>query len=222
MPSAGGSQPAHGFMAKKITVCVPDFNPIGHIYTRPHDGMRLDSVTTIIKEECGLYQYGDGLAAERGTAVHLACQFYDEGDLKEDTLADNIRPYFEQYKLALETLKIKVLANELRRYHSTYLYAGTLDKLADVDGQIGVIDLKTGQESIDHKWQLAAYVDMIKHEHPDKTLSRWNLYLRPDSFKLVEHSGLFDFREFLTLYAAHNLKLNYGFRKRKEEDMDYE
>lgn len=192
---------------------IPDFEPKGHIYARPEDGLLMDSVTTIIKAECGLYQYGDGVAAERGTAVHRACHYYDDGDLDEATLPDNVKPYLEQYVKALSDLKIKILANELMRYHPTYLYAGTPDKLAIVDKNIGIIDVKTGQEGNDHAWQLAGYEALIKHEHPGKVLKRWNLYLLPDRYKFIERDGRNDFTEFIVLYSAHNLKIQKGFRK---------
>ena len=193
----------------------PYFEPIGHLYHKA-DGQPLDSVTTIIKTECGLYQYGDMTAAERGTAVHKACQFYDENDLDESTIPANVMPYLEQYKRAIKELDIKVLANEMLRYHPVYLYAGCLDKIATVKGVKGVIDIKTGQEYVDHKWQLAAYKDMVKHEHKED-LKRWNLYLAPDSYRFVERTGHKDFQEFLVLYAAHNLKLQNGIKKRKGE-----
>lgn len=196
---------------------IPYFEPIGHLY---HDdtGRALDSVTTIIKLELGLYQYGDGSAAERGTAVHRACQYYDEKDLDESSLPENVKPYLNQYKQALGTYKIVVLQNELMRFHPVYLYAGTLDKIVEINGNRGILDLKTGVECIDHKFQTAAYLDMVKHEHEGILLKRWGLYLTPDSHKLIEHADKNDFREFLVLYSSHNIKVKYGFRKRRESD----
>lgn len=199
-----------------IKIYEPHFEVKGHLYAKPDDGQILDSVTTIIKQECDLYRFGNGAAAERGTAVHMACQFYDDGNLDESTVAENVWPYLEQYKLALEQYKIKVLANELMRYHPVYLYAGTLDKIAMVGPSKGIIDIKTGAECLDHKWQTAAYKDMVKHEHAED-LKRWILYLKTDGFKLVEHTGRRDFQEFLALYTAHNIKVNSGFRKRKTD-----
>jgi len=198
-------------------IYVPYFNPIGHLYESP-DGSPMDSVTTIIKAECGQVFFGDGAAAERGTAVHKTCQYFDEKDLDESKVPVNVCPYLEQYKLALAAHKIVVLENEMMRFHPLYLYAGQLDKIALVDGVKGIIDIKTGKEYFDHKWQLAAYKDMIKHEHTED-LKRWNLYLSPDSFRLVERTGAKDFQEFLALYTAHNILVKYGFRKQKGENI---
>lgn len=202
---------------------IPHFLVEGHQYHND-SGRILDSVTTIIKRELDLYQFGNMSAAERGTAAHRTCQFYDENDLDESKIPENVKPYFEQYKRALNTHKITVLQNELIRYHPVYLYAGTLDKIVEIGGKRGILDLKTGVECIDHKFQIAAYAAMVAHEHPGIVLKRWSLYLyhdnhgiKPDSHRLIEHTGKNDFREFLTLYAAHNLKCNYGFRKRRED-----
>ena len=61
------------------------FDPIEHIYR--FDGQRVPSVTQILEPLIdysgvpnGVLQY----AADRGTAVHLATEFYDDGDLDED------------------------------------------------------------------------------------------------------------------------------------------
>ena len=210
----------HNFM-EQIKIYKPYFLPVPHLY-HTADGRVLDSVTTIIKEELGLYQWGDSTAAERGTAAHKTCHYYDEDDLDESQIPENIQPYLELYKLALKAYDIQILKNEVRRFHGTYYYAGTVDKIAKVGGVLGIIDLKTGQEQIDHKFQLAAYKDMLKHEYPGVGLKRWCLYLyhdakgvKPDRFNLIPHTGTNDFREFPILYAARNLKLNYGFIKRK-------
>lgn len=194
-------------------IYIPYFHPIGHLYETA-DGTPLDSVTTIIKEETGQRFYGDGSAAERGTAVHKACQYYDEKDLA--VVPENIIPYLEQYKLALAAHKIVVLENEQMRYHPQFFYAGTLDKIVRIDGALGIIDIKTGQKYTEHKWQLAAYADMIKHEHTEP-LRRWALYLTPESFQLEEFTDRKDFTEFLVFFSSHNLKIKYGYRKPKTQ-----
>ncbi|CAK0743053.1 putative PDDEXK_1 domain-containing protein [Gammaproteobacteria bacterium] len=196
---------------------IPAFEPVGHLY---HDaaGQILDSVTTILKAELGLYQYSSQGKANLGTYIHKACHYFDEGDLKEETLLDDARPYVEQYKRALSSENIKVLRNEVMRYHVKYMYAGSLDKIVVIGDKAGVLDIKTGKEESWHKWQTGAYAEMVKHEYKDSRppfLGRWALYLAPDSYRLVEHNRKQDFREFLAFLAAHNLKVNNGYRNRK-------
>jgi hypothetical protein len=207
---------------KKYEPAIPCFNPIGHLY---HDaaGQALDSVTTILKAELKLYNYGSQDAANRGTEVHKACQFHDEKDLIEADLPDEVAPFFKQYKLALKAHNIKVHFNELRRYSRKYLFAGCIDKIISINGEHGILDIKTSKTltvSTWWRWQTAAYTDMMKDEAIALGLpltKRWALVLSPEKFRLVEHDGKRDFFEFLALQAAHTIKCNTGYRKRKIE-----
>lgn len=193
----------------------PYFQVEGHCYHTP-DGMVLDSVTTIIKNECGLYQYGSATAATKGDHVHRACQFHDEGSLNETTVYDEIQPYLEQYKLALTAQGIVVKQNEVRRYSPKYLYAGCVDKVVEIENNLALIDIKTGATEHWHRWQTAAYAELLRLELGP--LDRYILYLKPDSFRLAQHDNKRDFGEFLALLAANTIKINSGYRKRKEED----
>ena len=204
---------------KKFTPNVPHFEPVGHLY-HTDDGTCLDSVTTILKAELGLYQFSSQNAANRGTRVHKACQYLDEKDLDRSSLDAEIMPYVEQYAKALAFHGIKVHRNELIRFSPRYMVAGTVDKIVTIGADNGVLDLKTGSEEKWHKWQTAPYFEMVEEEFKAYGLpltKRWGLILRPDSFRLVEHTGRRDMVEFLTFLAAHNLKINAGYRKRKAE-----
>lgn len=207
---------------------IPCFEPIGHQYHDPA-GMLLDSVTTILKEELGLYQFFSQSAPVRGTNVHKVCQYYDENDLLESSvkeLPDDVSLYFEQYKLALAEHKIVIRANELMRYSPVYNFAGTLDKIATIYNANGVLDLKTCRvfhEESWHKWQTAAYFEMVKKEFKDNNFpltKRWILYLTPDSYRLVEHTSKRDFLEFLALMSARQIRLNNGYLKKKTVDTE--
>ena len=209
-------------MAKITTYkpLIPHFEPIGHLY---HDdaGTFLESSTTVLKAELGLYQFSSNKAAGRGTEVHKAAHYYDDGDLNEKSLTDEIAAYLEQYKKALAFYKIKVHANELMRYSRKYLFAGTCDKVVTIAGEHGPLDLKTGSVEKWHKWQTASYYDLLAEEfeklHGLKFSKRWALYVSPTNYCLVEHKGARDFYEFLAFLAAHNLKINNGYRKAKAE-----
>lgn len=192
----------------------PYFNPIGHIYEKP-DGTRLDSVTQILKAELGLWRFGTCDAAERGTRVHLACQYYDEGRLDMSTVSAIDMPYLESYIKAKKELKLKVLQNEIRRYHAIYNYAGTVDKLAEIGKQAILLDIKTGAKEHSYQWQTAAYLKLIEQESKRKW-RRMGLYLSPTGYRVEWHDNKTDWAEFLSLWAAHNTKLNYGYFKREE------
>lgn len=189
----------------------PYFNPVGHIYETP-DGRRLSSVTQILKAELGLWKFGNIEAAERGTRVHLACQYYDEGRLDMDSVDPVDRPYLESYIKAKSELKINVLANEIRRYHGLYLYAGTIDKLAEIGRRGVLLDIKTGAHEHSYCWQTAAYLKLIEQESRRKW-RRMGLYLSPAGYRVEWHDGATDWTEFLSLWSAHNVKKNYGYYK---------
>jgi hypothetical protein len=205
----------------------PGFEPIGHLYS-DDNGMLLDGVTSSISIALGL-PTGKWLLpyAERGTNVDLTCQMYDENDLDESSVCEGIKPYFEQYKLSLAHYKIKVVQNKIRRYLPKYGVAGELDKIALIGDSIWVIDLKTTKEQHKHhKFQTAPYLKMVEEElsekYPGMIQKRGCLYIRPDSFELVEHTGQDDFGEFLILRESAKIKIRDGYStKRKQCEWDF-
>ena len=199
----------------------PYFETKLHLYHTP-DGTRLEGVTDILQGELGGFDGFPEAAAMRGTDVHNAIQYYNEGDLNEDTLTPEIAAYLECFKRAKEFHGIKILQNEVSRYHHKYFYGGRLDAIVEINGVKGVIDYKTGMPDKRNKWQLAAYLAFMLHEVPD-IKGRWNLYLKPDhyegglGFKLEEHTGERDFLEFLALLSAFTIKKREGYIKERRK-----
>ncbi|TXH59045.1 MAG: hypothetical protein E6Q97_00705 [Desulfurellales bacterium] len=145
------------------------FCPEAHRYTM--GGIELPSVTTICAP---LYdwKYVDKDLLERkaalGTAVHLACQLWDEGDLDEDDLDPVIVPYLAGWKRFVADVGFAVIINEQPMYHPLLGYAGTPDRFGLVHGDPvpTLIDIKT--TSVISKAvgvQTCGYTEMIKH-HP--------------------------------------------------------
>lgn len=197
----------------------PYFDEKEHLYHNP-DGMRLEGTTDILQGELGGFDGFPESAAMRGHDVHAAIQYWNEGDLDESTLTDEVKGYLDCFKRAKEHHGIKIIQNEIMRYHPKFLYAGRCDAVAEIGGVVGVIDYKSGAPAgARERWQLAAYVEMLKAEIPDLK-GRWNLYLKPGQyggmgFKLVEHTGKRDFLEFLALFSAYNIKKQEGYIKEK-------
>ena len=185
--------------------------------------MRLEGVTDILQGELGGFDGFPEAAAMRGTNVHNAIQFYTENDLDESTLSDEIAAYLECFKAAQKAHGIKIIQNELMRYHPKYLYAGRCDSVVEIGGVVGIIDYKTGAPAgARERWQLAAYMEMIKREIPNLK-GRWNLYLKPGEYKdgcgfyLKEHTSPRDFLEFLALFSAYTIKKNEGYIKERRK-----
>ena len=204
---------------KPPKIFVPCYDPLTHTY---HDeaGNRLEGTTDILTGELGGYDGYPEATATRGTHVHDAIQYHNEGDLDESTLTDEVAGYLECFKRAKAHHGIKVIQNEVMRYHPVYRYAGRCDAIVEIDGKVGILDYKTGAPMRDHKWQVAAYLELLKAEVPNLK-GRWDLYLKPGQyegglgFKLVEHTGPRDFLEFLTLFGAYQIKKNEKYIKEK-------
>lgn len=218
-------------MKKNQQIYEPYFEPIGHIYQTP-SGQIIDSVTTILKLELNLWNFGTNGAAERGAAVHYLSEDYDKGNLTESEIANistEYLPYFNAYRQFKIDHKVKIISTEQRLYHPVFLFAGTLDRIVKMDGGKDeiILDLKTGAEEKSYAMQLAAYEELTHVSMPlpkGKRRGRMALYLRNDGTYLPpkRYDDPHDWPNFLALYSAHNVKVNLGYRKTKikqeEED----
>lgn len=152
------------------------FDPAAHTYTV--DGKDYPAVSRILKGTGFIDDswYTDH-AAERGTAVHLACRYLDEGGVDPESIDPEIEPYVKAYeKFKCDTGFAPRLIEHSA--HSDFLeYAGTLDRVGQIAGRGEVlIDLKTGSSI--PTWvgvQLAAYAGLVR---PD--IERFALQLKPD------------------------------------------
>jgi hypothetical protein len=112
-------------------------------------------------------------AAERGTFVHQATEYYDREDmtLNEDELDDQIRPYLEAYKTFTQDCQAQWAHIERRMCDPSLLLAGTIDRIGTIR-PIGkkkrkvVLDIKSGSSSgaPTHALQLACYQHLVTRE----------------------------------------------------------
>lgn len=96
-------------------------------HTYKLDGVKLPSVTQIIKEVFGEREWWSDYFAGRGTALHLAVHYLDQGVLDDDSIDDAIRGRLEGYKLFKNETDYMVLRSEVPLFSKKYRYAGTLD-----------------------------------------------------------------------------------------------
>lgn len=122
------------------------YDAAAHIYR--WDDEIVPSITQVM-DFCGFYSGLDLVppdrlrhAAERGSAVHLACQYYDESDLDISTVSDECRPYVDAYIAWREMTQWTLIECEKPRYARGY--AGTPDRIfTDPDLAVVIVDIKT-------------------------------------------------------------------------------
>lgn len=110
-------------------------------------------------------------AGERGSKVHQGTELLDKGEeikidsklINPDTLEEEELTVEEyecliSYKDWFNETKPEVLATELTVFNEKEGYAGTLDRIMRIDGQIWVIDIKTSQTIWEeHILQISSY-----------------------------------------------------------------
>lgn len=97
-------------------------------------------------------------AADFGTAVHLACELDDKGELDEDALDPSLVPYLAGWRKFSADHDVQWDLIEHQVHHKTLGYAGTLDRLGRVKGLATVLDIKSSAQLYPSVGpQLAAY-----------------------------------------------------------------
>lgn len=170
-----------------------------HIYS--YHGEKFLSVTQVIR----LAGLGDDFSAvpgpvmaraqRRGSMVHLATQFYDEGCLDMATVHESIRGYVDAYIQFRKDRPIKVIEVEKRMVDVGLGLAGTPDLICFMGGRRCVIDKKTSQAmSKSMGLQTAGYKMLWNAQHPFQPVyDRYGLRLeKSGKYKLVAHDDYDD------------------------------
>lgn len=120
------------------------FEPTEHVYH--FDGVRVPSVTQVLEPLIDYDRVPFRIlehAAQRGTAVHLATEFYDDGDLDEESIDPEILPYVEAWRRFREESGFTVERSEVRVYSPRHGYAGTVDAIGYMRGRRIMVEKKT-------------------------------------------------------------------------------
>lgn len=165
------------------------FDDASHTYRL--DGQVLPSVTQVLRDNGlgGDFSHVSPAilehARQRGTAVHAAAHYLDEGDLDESTVAPEIRPFLDAWQAFKAERRVELLALEQRVACPVYRVAGTIDRVARVPGLRGaiLIDLKTNTPH-GAAYQLAGYKLLAQHLKPligsGFFVDRWAVELHPE------------------------------------------
>ena len=125
--------------------------------------------------------------AERGHAIHSLIEQYNNED---PVPPSEYQGYVNSWMEFESDWQILVDSAERKIYHELYNYAGTIDALGeDEDGEVIVIDVKTGVPMPWHQLQLCAYGMMVKaHKNGNRVNPRIVcVYLKEDGYKAVEY-----------------------------------
>jgi hypothetical protein len=150
-------------------------------------------------------------AQQLGTAVHRMTELYDQDDLDESDLSDELLPFLTAWrKFRAETGFVPELI-EQRYHHPALRFAGTLDRTGIIGRNRAVIDIKkmlTLGPVVGV--QLAAYAELCRvNGHP--VVDRYGLGLRKDgTYRLVPFTDKGDWPTFLSLLTLRNYKDKHG------------
>ena len=187
------------------------FNEKDHQYF--WNGQQVPGVNEILTDMNMQENWGSEADLLRGTWVHEACQYYDDGTLDQWEFDPVILQYLEGWKtFRSEQCSRDPDLNEKMLY-SAYGFAGTVDR---VFGHI-IVDIKTGVPAYQSRLQLAAYQILIEgwianSGAPEPgVLKRCAVQLKPDgTYKLYWYDNRKDKELFLNCVSLYYYKKNGG------------
>lgn len=176
------------------------FEEEGHVYT--FDGEVVPSVTQMLEplySYTGIPQHVLMAAADRGTAVHLACEYHDNGELGE--VEESLQGYIDGWIQFIEDTKFEIELVENQIFHPLYRYAGTIDRVGNLAGRRVVLDIKTTKKLMPVAGpQLAAYLEAWNYSNPDfQADGRYVVQLKDDgTYVMHEHEDATDLQIFMS------------------------
>ena len=207
---------------------IPKINQInsetGRKYSTP-EGKYYPSVTTVLsfQEKPELIAWrkrvGDAeanrisrIASTKGSKVHLACENYLEGKETEWGIAESdAREAFQAFIPVLEKVTT-VHAMETRMWSDKLEVAGTVDLIAEVDGELTILDWKTSsrykrKEDIpDYFKQMATYSVMF-YERTGIAIPNMTIQMT------VPEIGLLTFKEKVKDWVPEFIKVRKAFKE---------
>ena len=131
-------------------------------------------------------------ARDTGSSVHAAVDRFNRG--QDLDLTDVTAAHVAQYGAFVHRHGVKVIASERYVINTTIGFGGTYDLLAEVDGELALVDAKTGKAKMSQRLQLTGLSMGELHgddgsvpEDMPAVSAAYVLLLRPDSFELIRH-----------------------------------
>lgn len=148
-------------------------------------------------------------AEQRGTAVHAACHYLDDGDLNWATVSPEIEPYVRAWERFKKETGVELLGIEKPLFHATLGFAGTPDRVVNLYPHKGIIDLKTYAPDAVTGIQLAGYSYLeLGQQSPLDAPKRWGLWLKDDGkYSLTSYEDRGDEAVFLACLTICKFKM---------------
>jgi len=128
----------------------------------------------IHKDAKGAHRVKSEAASDIGTNVHSYVEAFFKGQALPELLTDEAKRGAEAFHKWLDAHTIRVVSSERRVFSREYYYAGTCDFVAEIDGELGVGDIKTSSGIFPTmRFQTAAYQHAIEEEDGSKFGVRW-------------------------------------------------
>jgi hypothetical protein len=156
-------------------------------YATPEDDPE-NIVTAIRENKLSVYHIRDE-KGEEGTAVHQAADRYAKtGEIPRlKDYSSEVQPKIKALANFLLDVRPKILKSEERVASLAHKYAGTFDWLVDIEGQRGIVDLKTGKRQLMNRlmlrveksllpskrsfiWERTVSMTLLKAQTPSMTL----------------------------------------------------
>jgi len=152
-------------------------------------------------------------AAAFGKAVHKACELDDTGSLDFSSVDEAVIPCLEAWRKFKVDNKVDVEEIEMPVYSEKWIYAGTLDRVIEMNGKRFLLDIKTSKTVYPSmKVQLAGYKLAFEELHKVKINGRMIVrLLRDGTYDVVVCDDPLDEQVFLACLQV------YKFKKREKD-----
>jgi len=183
---------------KALPELVEETLSTGRTYVTP-GGNKYPSITTVLKvrSEEGIRAWRERVGEEeakrvmrqasiRGTAVHELAERYlnNDPDWKKGAMPINLHT-FMQLKPILDNRVDNIWAQEVPLYSDRFRIAGRVDLIAEMDGELTVIDFKTARKTKKSEWidnyrLQASFYAAAFYERTQTPIRKFAILISPD------------------------------------------
>ena len=170
-----------------------------HVYTDA-DGVVIPSVSQIIKD-AGLITGTDFIPeyySDRGHRIHASIRdkYFLGMDIEPE---EDETPFLENFNHWFVKSGFEIIYCELKGEASLngVRFAGTMDLVGTLEGQIFIIDIKNGQATKWHGIQLNGYRHILEQDYDIQAVRLGSLHLKKEKNWLKEHPINNSFKELL-------------------------